>query len=125
MSSSVEVICGEEKVTWSELTSALIAWGARNRILLKEGIKELPILFRFVEKRNKGSMSEILLRYMHEARNSKSTNPRDEIYALIGIAADAAAGNLPFRPDWPSEGPKRNVVRGTAIISLTSFEVVL
>lgn len=115
VSSCVEVLCGDRKVTWSDLTFALIAWGGRNRLFLKEGVKEPPVLFRFVERRDKGGGLEILLRYMHESRNSKSTDPRDRIYALLGVAADAAAGCLPFRPDQPSGGKEIPMLRSMLV----------
>ncbi|TVY23978.1 Heterokaryon incompatibility protein 6,OR allele [Lachnellula hyalina] len=111
VSSAVDVLCGSDKVTWSQLTTSIWAWGGRNRIFLKEGIKEPPILFRFAEKRNRSSALEILLRYMHEARSSKSTDPRDKIYAMLGIAADTAAGFLPFRPDMNFEGKESYKLR--------------
>lgn len=111
VSSSVEVLCGDLKVTWSELTTAIFGWGGRNRIFLKEGIKEPPILFRFAENGSR-DMGDILLRYMHEARKSKSTDPRDRIYALLGLAVDVASGNNPFRPDTPSELRKSRLLRG-------------
>ena len=118
-----QVICGKERITWSCLTSGM------NFIESQRKLGRLPILglqklLSLEEARRTGATGS-LLSWLIKTRNKQSSEDRDKVYGLLGIA-DLNTGGLSYlRPDY--EEPKSRVfgkLAATNIILGQTLEVL-
>jgi hypothetical protein len=77
----LEVLCGNERITWDQFSSTLNELGP----LVPPEVRSLQ-QFRVAESTKIGSVKRFgLLEAMNETRTSVSSDVRDKIYALLGL----------------------------------------
>jgi len=89
------VHCGEESMTWEELISAVRGfetWIGNDTVLATESkpaIENIRGLIRF-QKNASLSVPMNLLDALHQTLLSSSSEPRDKVFALLGLVYDSA-----------------------------------
>ncbi|KAF1848611.1 HET-domain-containing protein [Cucurbitaria berberidis CBS 394.84] len=99
-SSQVLVCCGQESISWSDLETAF--WGKKQLqdVFFKridadfsKHPRNTQQVFDFWawKKAMASAQPQPLLKALIDSRRSKATNPRDHIYALLGISGDSSS----------------------------------
>ncbi|MCJ1390770.1 hypothetical protein MMC18_003631 [Xylographa bjoerkii] len=118
-----QVICGKERVAWSCLVRGLEFIESQQKIGRQNfyGLRKILDL----EEARKAGGGGSLLSWLVKTRNKLSSEDRDKVYGLLGIA-DLSIGNLGhFRPDY--EKPTSRVfheIAASNIISSQTLEVL-
>ena len=101
VASSIEMFCGREIVSLDDFTLALVfsnsIWLAQKYLSNNYGRLMTMVLTRQAFKSGaRLSLLSLLLRY----RMALTTDPRDKVFALCGLAGDVGADGLHIRPNY-------------------------
>ncbi|KAJ4377423.1 hypothetical protein N0V83_000248 [Neocucurbitaria cava] len=99
-SGDILICCGQESISWSELETAF--WGKKqihniffNQVEtdLTKHPRNTQEVFDFWawKKAMASAQSQPLLKALIDSRRSKATDPRDHVYALLGISSDSSS----------------------------------
>lgn len=98
------VLCGSRSITWDVLSRTLKSLRSHRQLINSPSIQHVVSLEAFRSReslRTRGSLLEVIV----DSRRSKSTDPTDKIYAILGLAADG-----PDVVPLPSYGLRSNEV---------------
>ena len=90
----IEILCGDKFITWQQLSTTAFYVNV-NKKMYAQGIRHRdPPSVLYSRDKSVGKRPETLLQYLIHTRNCKSTDPRDKINAVVGMAAEYAEAAL-------------------------------
>jgi hypothetical protein len=104
VSSEVEIICGSASVTWDALINAIIACDALNiRTMNYKANWQKPGQIELARRSVKETIYENLLGLLVRYRSFHATDPRDKIFALLGLVDPKEVHENIVIPDYRTE----------------------
>ncbi len=125
----IEVLCGQHRISWDDIAqvSRIFTVTSWARTIAPGGIlapvdeypsyHQLPNIFEANRRTVAHSKNEALLYLLIRARRSMAFDPRDKVYALIGIAREGIQGKARLNPVYGD----RSVAR---TYTLTAIQVL-
>jgi hypothetical protein len=78
------VICGSRLVPWDCFNQ----WPLRRASIERTTSSRLPAVLKYRSGSSSSDGTQALLRMLHETRSSDATDPRDKVFALLGMLPD-------------------------------------
>jgi hypothetical protein len=106
---SALVQCGTDTITWHQLRRAIIL--CNHMRFLEPSLAHLPLVLAHRTNLATGSTGYHPVHLLRDAVYAKCGDPRDKVYALLGLLPPALAQRIQPRYDWPIPDVYREAFR--------------